>query len=90
MNVDDFLKLELDMSLMHNTMCFNVSHVNFFFLLLDLLVSPDQMKDLEAIDEVVNLSHKAFHENDFRQANAQIAKLRGKSLKFTEIVKLHG
>jgi hypothetical protein len=48
------------------------------------------MEHLKAVDEVVNLSHETFHENDFGQANAQVAKFGWKRLQFAEIMKLHG
>lgn len=48
------------------------------------------MQNFEAVDEIVNFSHKAFHKDDLGQANAEISQLGGKRLKFTEIVKLHG
>ena len=34
------------------------------FLFDCLFVGSDQMQDFEAVDEVVNLSHEPFHEND--------------------------
>jgi hypothetical protein len=65
------------------------SYINFLFLLLNLLVSSDKVEDLKAIDVVVNFSHETFHEDNFRQTDAKVAKLGGKSLQFTKIVELH-
>lgn len=48
------------------------------------------MQHLEPVDEVVNLSHEALHEDDFREANAQVPELGGEGLEFAEIVQLHG
>ena len=83
--------------------------VNFFLFFFDLLVSANQMQNLQieyyqnhrfqiefpathlqSIDEVVNLSHEAFHENDLRQTDAHVPELRWERLHFTEIVQLHG
>lgn len=50
----------------------------------------DQMQNFEAVYEVVDLSHEAFHENDFRETNAHHPELRRKSIQVIEIMKLHG
>jgi hypothetical protein len=88
-NVDDFLKL-IFYSMKSFYLNSKKSHINFLFFLLHLFISSNQVQHFKAVDKVVNFSHETFHEDDFGEANAEIAKLGGKRLKFTEIVKLHG
>lgn len=88
-HVDDFLKVNRKLSKLWNQEN-SSSYINFFFFLLNLLVRPDEVKHLEAIDEVVNLSHEAFHEDDLGQANAEVAQFGWKGLQLAEVVKLHG
>lgn len=44
---------------------------------------------LQSIDEIVDLSHEALHEDHLRQANAQIPQLGRERLHLAEIVQLH-
>lgn len=48
------------------------------------------MKDLEAVDEVVDLPHEALHEDHLGQADAHVLELRGERLHLREVVELHG
>lgn len=64
--------------------------VDLLLFLFNFLVRPDQMQNLQAINEVVDLPHEPFHEDDLGQANAKVLKLRRKSLEFAEIMQLHG
>lgn len=47
------------------------------------------MEDLEAVDEVVNLSHETLHEDHLGQADAHVFELRGERLHLREVVELH-
>lgn len=47
------------------------------------------MKNLQAVDEVVDLSHETLHENHLRQADAHVLQLGGEGLHLREIVQLH-
>jgi len=85
-DVDDFLKLK-SISVMTEFAC--TTHINFLFFLLNLLISSNEMQNFESIDKVVDFPHEAFHENDFRQTDAQVTKLCWKSLHLGEIVQLH-
>lgn len=69
----------------------NVDHLVDFFLLIlhSLLVCSNQVQNFKAIDEVVDLSHEAFHEDYFGQANAHCSQLGGKRMKVIEVVQLH-
>lgn len=64
--------------------------VNLLLLLFNLFVRPDQMQNLQTIDEVVDLPHKSLHEDHLRQTNAQILELRREGLQLAKIVQLHG
>lgn len=48
------------------------------------------MQNFEAVDKIVNFSHKAFHKNYFAEANAHISEFCRKRLHLREIVELHG
>lgn len=45
---------------------------------------------LQTIDEIVDLTHKALHEDDLGQTNAQITQFGWKCLHLAEVVQLHG
>lgn len=64
--------------------------VNFLLFLLNLLVRPDQMEDLQAVDEVVDFPHETFHEDDLRQTDAQVLQFSREGVQLAEIVQLHG
>lgn len=48
------------------------------------------MKNLQTVDKIVNFPHKAFHEDNFGQANAHVSQFCRKRLHLREIVELHG
>ena len=60
-----------------------------FLFLHCLFVRADQVQDFQSIDEVVNLPHEAFHEDDFGQADAHRPQLGREGVKVIEIMQLH-
>ena len=49
-----------------------------------------EVKNLEAVYKIVNLSHEAFHEDDLGQTDAHVLELCRERLHLWKIVKLHG
>jgi len=39
---------------------------------------------------LVDLAHKSFHEDDFREADREVSKVAGKGVHVVEVVQLHG
>lgn len=72
---------------------FKPMYVNYFidFLLLffHFLVGANQVENFQAVDKIVDFSHKTLHKDDLRETNAKILQLGGECLEFAEVVKLH-
>lgn len=47
------------------------------------------MKYFQAINEIINLSHEAFHEYNFGKAYTHVFQFRRKRLHFREVMQLH-